>query len=463
MKSRVLIADDEERIIRNVELIFEEIEGVELVKAHDISSIVDYIDCERIHLIITDLRVSKMGRLEFLKYIKSKDSELPIIVITGDGSVETAVEAMKGGAFDYIAKPFEGDALVLAVKKAIKMRSLTIENRYLRNELESHYNFGSIISNSPKMLEVLLLAGDVSRTDCTVSIFGESGTGKELVARAIHFNSLRKSGPLITINCAALQENLLESELFGYEKGAFTGAERSKKGRFELANGGTLFLDEISEMNPVIQAKVLRVVEERELERLGGSDTLKVDVRIICASNKDLGELVKKGEFREDLFYRINVFPIQIPPLRDRPEDILSLVYSFIERYSVKMGKVPMKISKNVEILLLSNSWGGNIRELKNCIERAVILCKGDMISEEHLPLDLVKSISGNGKVGGKEKKGRMLDIEIPPEGICLEEVEKQIVLQALKKSNNNKTKAAKLLGLTRGTLRYRLEKYSSN
>ncbi|MCP5002729.1 MAG: sigma-54-dependent Fis family transcriptional regulator [Planctomycetes bacterium] len=463
MKRRVLVADDEGRMVRNIECVLGDVAGVELVRADDKWSILDCIDSEKVHLVITDLRVSEMGRLEFLKHIKAKDPELPVIIITGDDSVELAVQAMKEGAFDYISRPFEGGVLVTAVRKAIKIRSLMIENRYLRHELESHYNFGNIISNSPKMLEVLLLAGDVSRTDTTVTIFGESGTGKELVAKAIHFNSLRKGGPLIVINCAALPENLLESELFGYEKGAFTGAEKCKKGRFEMANGGTLFLDEISEMNPVIQAKVLRVVEERELERLGGSETLKVDVRIICASNKDLGQLVKKGAFREDLFYRINVFPIQIPPLRERSEDILFLVNAFVERYSVRMGKCSMRVSKDAEQLLISDLWEGNIRELKNCIERAVILCKGNLITRDHLPLSLVKNSPINHKFEDKEKKGGIVDFEIPPEGICLEEVEKQIVLQALKKSNNNKTKAAKLLGLTRGTLRYRLEKFTSN
>ena len=459
MVSRVLIADDEERIMRNIKTIFDEMENIEIIKAQDVSSIVDFIDRERLHLIITDLRVPKMGRLEFLKYIKSKDTDLPIIVITGDDSIETAVEAMKEGAFDYITNPFEEDTLTIAVKKALKMRSLTMENRYLRKELESHYNFGNIIGNSPKTLEVLLLAGDVSRTDSTVFISGESGTGKELVARAIHFNSLRKSAPLITINCAALPENLLESELFGYEKGAFTGAERSKKGRLELANGGTLFLDEISEMNPIIQAKVLRVVEEKELERLGGTETIKVDVRIICASNKNLEEYVKNGRFREDLYYRINVFPINFPPLRERPEDILSLARHFLEHYSVKMGKFSLKMSKNVERILVSYKWEGNVRELKNCIERAVILCKGDLITEEHLPSVLVKESLSNYD-NGKYKIVKMMDISLPPEGISLDELEKHLVLQALKKSKNNKTKAAKLLGLSRGTFRYRLEKY---
>lgn len=462
MVSRVLITDDEERIIRNIRVIFDEMENIEVVKAQDVASIVDFVEHERLHLIITDLRVPKVGRLEFLKQVKSMDPELPVIVVTGDDSIETAVESMKEGAFDYIIKPFEDSTLSVAVKKALKMRSLTMENRYLRKELESHYNFGNIIGNSPKILEVLLLAGDVSRTDSTVFIYGESGTGKELVARAIHFNSLRKSGPLVTINCAALPENLIESELFGYERGAFTGAEKCKKGRFELANGGTLFLDEIAEMNLIVQAKVLRIVEERELERLGGAETIKVDVRIICASNKNLEEYVKKGQFREDLYYRINVFPINIPPLRARPEDILPLARDFVGQFSVKMGKISLKMSKKVEKVLVSSRWEGNVRELKNCLERAVILCKGDMITEEHLPVALVKdSVSGY-----EDSKGNLLkmaDFNLPPEGISIDELEKHLVLQALKKSKNNKTKAAKLLGLSRGTFRYRLEKYDNN
>lgn len=462
MVSRVLITDDEERIIRNIKVIFDEMENIEVVKAQDVTSIVDFVEHERLHLIITDLRVPKVGRLEFLKQVKSMDPELPVIVVTGDDSIETAVESMKEGAFDYITKPFEDGALSVAVEKALKMRSLAMENRYLRKELEAHYNFGNIIGNSPKILEVLLLAGDVSRTDSTVFIYGESGTGKELVARAIHFNSLRKSGPLITINCAALPENLLESELFGYEKGAFTGAEKCKKGRFELANGGTLFLDEISEMNPLVQAKVLRIVEEKELERLGGTETIKVDVRIICASNKNLEEYVKKGQFREDLYYRVNVFPINIPPLRARPEDILPLARDFLEHFSVKMGKLSLKMTKKVEKVIVSSRWEGNVRELRNCLERAVILCKGDMITEEHLPPALVRD-SVSGYENGKGNVLKMVDFNLPPEGISIDELEKHLVLQALKKSKNNKTKAAKLLGLSRGTFRYRLEKYDNN
>ncbi len=462
MVSRVLITDDEERIIRNVQVMFDEMDNVEIIKAQDLTSIVDFVEREKLHLIITDLRVPQMGRLEFLKQIKSMDSELPVIVVTGDDSIETAVESMKEGAFDYIVRPFEGESLSVAVVKALKMRALAMENRYLRRELESHYNFGNIIGNSPKILEVLLLAGDVSRTDSTVFVYGESGTGKELVARAIHFNSLRKGGPLVSINCAALPETLLESELFGYEKGAFTGAEKSKKGRFELANGGTLFLDEISEMNPVVQAKVLRLIEARELERLGGSETLSVDVRIICASNKKLEDYVKKGQFREDLYYRINVFPIKMPPLRERPEDILQLAYNFVEQFSEKMGKLSLEMTKNVENLLVSSRWEGNVRELRNCMERAVILCKGSVVTEDHLPGSLVKESASSSR-NDKDNTYKMVNFNLPPEGISIDELEKHLVLQALKKSKNNKTKAAKLLGLSRGTFRYRLEKYAQN
>ena len=462
MVSRVLITDDEERIIRNVKVMFDKMDNIEVVKAQDLTSIVDFVEREKLHLIITDLRVPKMGRLEFLKQIKSMDSELPVIVVTGDDSIETAVESMKEGAFDYIVRPFEGESLSVAVEKALKMRSLAMENRYLRKELESHYNFGNIIGNSPKILEVLLLAGDVSRTDSTVFVYGESGPGKELVARAIHFNSLRKGGPLVSINCAALPETLLESELFGYEKGAFTGAEKSKKGRFEMAHGGTLFLDEISEMNPIVQAKVLRLIEARELERLGGSETVKVDVRIICASNKNLEDYVKKGQFREDLYYRVNVFPIKIPPLRERPEDILQLARNFVAQFSEKMGKLSLKMTKNVENLLVSSRWDGNVRELRNCMERAVILCKGSMVTEDHLPVTLVRE-SISGYRSEKDNAYKMVNFNLPPEGISIDELEKHLVLQALKKSKNNKTKAAKLLGLSRGTFRYRLEKYAQN
>ncbi len=457
---RILITDDEERMRRVLAMACKDIGKMDVIACHG-SAALPLLEKERFHLIITDMRVPKMGRLEFLKYIRNKDPDLPIIVITAFDSIETAVEAIKEGAFDYITKPFKDDTLKIAVKKALKMGSLTAENRYLRQELETHYNFYNpeIVGTSPKMVETLRLAGEVSQTDTTVLILGESGTGKELIARAIHLNSPRSNGPMVAINCAALPENLLESELFGYEKGAFTGADKTKKGRFELASGGTFFLDEISEMHPYIQAKVLRVIETREMERVGGTDTIKIDVRIVCATNKNLSELVKSKKFRDDLFYRINVFPIVIPPLRERPEDILPLSRYFIERFCIKMAKGILTLSKEVEKLLHSHKWEGNIRELQNTIERAVILCKGDVIAPEHLPLTITKKVFMD-----EDEKERNLaetaQIDIPPEGLSLNELEKQLVLQALQKSKNNKTKAARLLGLTRGTFRYRLEKY---
>ncbi|KXK27881.1 MAG: sigma 54 response regulator [Candidatus Brocadia sinica] len=459
MAYRVLIADDEERMRRVLAMVFEEMDDVKVITASNSSTTLDYLDKERFHLLITDLKVQEMGRLEFLRAIKNKAPDLPIIVLTAYGSVVSAIDAMKEGVFDYLTTPFEKDILKLAVKRALKISSLTIENKYLRQELESQYNFGNIIGNAPQVIEALRLVGEVSKTDSTVLISGESGTGKELIARAIHYNSDRACGPLIALNCAAIPENLLESELFGYEKGAFTSAEKTKKGRFELAAGGTFFMDEISEMSLAVQAKVLRVIEAKELERLGGTETVKVDLRIICATNKNLEDLVKSGKFREDLYYRISVFPIALTPLRERREDIIPLSKHFLKRFSTKMGKAPISLSKEVERLFMMHKWEGNIRELQNVIERAVILCKGNAITSEHLPISIVKGMPfiEKDRLDTSEKS---VSFDIPPHGLSLDALEKQLVTQALEKSKNNKTKAAKLLGLTRGTFRYRLQKY---
>lgn len=459
MAYRVLIADDEERMRRVLAIVFEEMNDVKVITASNSSTTLDYLDKERFHLLITDLKVQEMGRLEFLRAIKNKAPDLPIIVLTAYGSVVSAIDVMKEGVFDYLTTPFEKDILKLAVKRALKISSLTIENKYLRQELESQYNFGNIIGNSPQVIEALRLVGEVSKTDSTVLITGESGTGKELIARAIHYNSNRACGPLIVLNCAAIPENLLESELFGYEKGAFTSAEKTKKGRFELAAGGTFFMDEISEMSLAVQAKVLRVIEAKELERLGGTETLKVDVRIICATNKNLEDLVKSEKFREDLYYRISVFPITLTPLRERREDIIPLSKHFLKRFSTKMGKAPISLSKEVEKLFMMHKWEGNIRELQNVIERAVILCKGNAITSEHLPISIVKGVSFVEK-DKLQTSVKSASFDIPPHGLSLDALEKQLVTQALEKSKNNKTKAAKLLGLTRGTFRYRLQKY---
>jgi len=459
MTYRVLIADDEERMRRVLAMVFDEMKDTKVVTASDCVTTLEYLARERFHLLITDLKVPEVGRLDFLKAIKCRVPDIPVIVLTAYGSVESAIDVMKEGVFDYLTTPFENDILKLAVKRALKMSSLTMENKYLRQALESQYNFENIIGNSPQVFEALRLVGDVSKTDSTVLITGESGTGKELIARALHYNNKRAGGPLIVLNCAAIPENLLESELFGYEKGAFTSAEKTKKGRFELAAGGTLFLDEISEMSAAIQAKVLRVVEAKELERLGGTETIKVDVRIICATNKNLEDLVKAGKFREDLYYRISVFPIMLPPLRERKEDIIPLSRHFLKKFSIKMGKAPISLGKEVEKIFMLHKWEGNVRELQNVIERAVILCKGNVITSEHLPVSIVRS----SYIIEKERHNPIvtfLQFDIPPNGLSLDALEKQLVTQALEKSKNNKTKAAKLLGLTRGTFRYRLQKY---
>lgn len=339
MTYRVLITDDEERMRRVLAMVFDGMKEVKVVTSSDCASTLDYLDKERIHLIITDLKVPEMGRLEFLRAIKNKVPDIPIIVLSAYSSVMSVIDVMKEGVFDYLTTPFENEILRLAVKRALKVSSLAIENKNLRQALGAKYNFSSIIGNSPQVVEALRLVGEVSETDSTVLITGESGTGKELIARAIHYNSKRVGGPLIAINCAAIPENLLESELFGYEKGAFTSAEKTKKGRFELAAGGTFFLDEISEMSAAIQAKVLRLIESKELERLGGTETIKIDVRIICATNRKLEDMVKLGKFREDLYYRISVFPINLPPLRERTEDIIPLSKAFFKALFSKNGK----------------------------------------------------------------------------------------------------------------------------
>ena len=459
MTYRVLILDDEERMRRVLTMVFDEMNDVKVVTTNNCVATFDYLDRERFHLLITDLKVPEMERLEFLRAIKSKSQDLPIIVLTAYGSLESAIDVMKEGVFDYLTAPVENDILKLAVKRALKMSSLSLENKYLRQALESQYNFGNIIGNSPQVVEALRLVGEVSKTDSTVLITGESGTGKELIARAIHYNSNRAGGPLIVLNCAAIPENLLESELFGYERGAFTGAEKTKKGRFELAACGTFFLDEISEMSAAIQAKVLRVVEAKELERLGGTETIKVDTRIICATNKNPEDLVKLGKFREDLYYRISVFPITLPPLRERKEDIIPLSKHFLKRFSVKMGKSPIYLSKEVEKLFMMHKWEGNIRELQNVIERAVILCKGNLITPEHISTSIIRT-STLAEKDELQTQDNSVQFDIPPHGLSLDALEKQLVTQALEKSKNNKTKAAKLLGLTRGTFRYRLQKY---
>ena len=424
--------------------------GAEVIHASNGEEALELFGAQPVDGVITGLKLKGMDGLALLKRIQEVDDQLPVIMVTAYGTVAAAVEAMKAGAFDFIEKPFDQDDVRRTVQKALAMTRLVAENRVLREELERQYDFSAIIGTSPQVVEIMRLAGDVAVTNATALISGESGTGKELLARAIHYNSGRAGHAFVAINCATLPENLLESELFGYERGAFTGAEKRKVGRFELAEGGTLFLDEIGEMTLAVQAKLLRVLEQGEFSRLGGTETLQADVRLIAATNRDLADLVTKRQFREDLYYRINVFPITIPALRERTQDILSLARHFLLELVERTGKVVSDIRPEARRILLNYGWPGNVRELKNVLERAVILTQDNSIGPEHLPVRL------------QEERAPLADVAVslPPQGLSLEDVERSLLEQALQRSRFNKSQAARLLGLSRATLRYRLKKF---
>lgn len=443
MVSSILIVDDEKnmRFVVGRALasaghqVSEAASGEEALKAFE-QSLPD--------LVILDQRMPGMDGITTLTEIKKQHPDLPVIMLTAHGNVESAVQAMKAGATDYLTKPFDVEELKLAVEKALKVSNLVRQVDYLRGELDRKYDTDGIIGKSPRMQEVLKTIGRVAAADATVMIYGESGTGKELIARALHYRSSRRQGPFIQLSCAALPETLLESELFGYEKGAFTGAVSSKPGRFELADGGSLFLDEIGDISPTVQVKLLRVLEQRSFERLGSSKTINVDVRLIGATNRDLPAMIKAGEFREDLYYRLNVIPIQMPPLRERQGDVKLLAEHFLARYAP--GK---KLSAEALQALEAYSWPGNVRELQNTIERITILSPGNVIELEDLPAEV--------------RRGAPLPtdaVRLPPEGVALEAVERDLITQALERTGGNRTRAAELLGISRHTLLYRMEKY---
>jgi len=447
MPKRILIIDDEKNMRWAIKkalekeryMIYEASNGQEgLVKLAEIHP----------DLILLDLRMPIMDGMEALKKIKEINKDIPVIMLTAHGTMESAVEAMKIGALDYISKPFDIEELKILIKKALDVGELKEQVSYLREELEK--NTGkTIIGESPKMRDVLEVVERVANTNVTILILGESGTGKELFANAIHYNSNRRDKPYVKVNCGALPENLLESELFGYEKGAFTGAAGRKAGRFDRANGGTIFLDEVGELTLSMQVKLLRVLQEKEFERVGGIESIKVDVRIIAATNRDLKKMVDEGTFREDLYYRLNVIPLEIPPLRERRKDIPVLIQYFLKKFNKEMSKKEMNITQAAMNKLVEYEWRGNIRELENAIERLVILVDGDVIEERHLPKELFSSTIKNNV------------FDLPEDGINLEELEKGLICQALDISNGNQTHAAKLLGITRHTLIYRIEKYN--
>lgn len=425
-------------------------EGFEVISAENGEEALEIFKREEPDLVILDLKMPKIDGMEVLRSIKETNPKTPVIMITAHGSTDLAVEAMKIGALDYISKPFDIEELRVIIRKALEYKKLNDEVNYLKGVLKEKTT--KIIYKSKIMDDLLKLVHQVAPTEATILILAESGTGKELIADLIHECSNKSEGPLIKINCGALPENLLESELFGYEKGAFTGAVSRKKGKFELSQGGTIFLDEIGEISEAMQVKLLRVLQEKEFQRVGGEETIKGDFRVIAATNRDLKEMVDNQEFREDLYYRLNVIPISIPPLRNRKEDVPLLIDYFIAIYSSQMGKPKMKISEKALNKMVNYKWPGNIRELQNIIERCVILSLGSVITEEILPIDITGTRYNVDK-----------DFVLPEDGILLEDVEKNLIIQALERSEFNQTRAAKLLGITRHTLIYRLEKYDIN
>jgi DNA-binding NtrC family response regulator len=397
--------------------------------------------------VITDITMPGMSGLEVLTKVRQADQNVPVIIITAYGTIESAVSAMRQGAFDYITKPFNRDELRFTLERALKMRRLEKENVQLRAEVIDRYRFDGIVGNSERVREVIDLAGRVAPSDATVLVTGESGTGKELLARGIHYSSTRAGGPFVAVNCAAIPEHLIESELFGHVKGAFTGAVRDREGRFELADGGTLFLDEIGDLRIDLQAKILRALQERTIDRVGGEKQVDLDVRVIAATNKDLERKVQEGSFREDLYYRLSVVILQMPPLRDRKDDIPLLAEHFLKKFSA--GST-VRIAPDALALLISYGWPGNVRELENVIERASVLRRSETITREDLPEKLSRSATTASEVL----------LHLPEGGLSLEDLEKDLIVKALAKHKGNQTRAAEYLRITRPTLIYRMEKY---
>jgi DNA-binding NtrC family response regulator len=445
-KPSILIVEDEAKLRRLLELQLAD-EGFLSQSAPDAETGLQLFNKDKFDLVVTDFKLPGMTGLEFLQAVKRANAGIPVIVMTAYGTVESAVEAMKVGASDYVLKPFSLAELILIIRKELDTHRLREENRTLREALGRRYHYDNIVAHSEKMQAVLALVERVAPTNSTVLLGGESGVGKDLIARAIHEHSNRSSGPFVKINSTAIPENLLESELFGYEKGAFTGATTSKPGKFELADKGTLFLDEIGDVPPATQVKLLRILQERSFERLGGTKTLKVDVRLVAATNRDLRAALEEGTFREDLYYRLNVVAIDIPPLRDHKEDIPALANFFLEKFVRESGKHIKGITPAAMTLLMDFHWPGNVRELENIIERGVTLSAGSTLDAADIHLDSSPARASAGSAFAL------------PEGVTLDQWEEEAIREALRRANGNKSQAARLLGLSRNALRYRLSK----
>jgi two-component system NtrC family response regulator len=453
----ILVVDDEPNYLVVLSELLKE-EGFEVLTAQSGEKGLKVVEDNDLDLVITDMRMPGMGGLELLGAVKSYNKDLPVIMITAFGEVEKAVVAMKAGAYNYLVKPFNNEELLLNIRKAIEHYLLLRENLRLRDEARIRYGFASIVGKNIRMQEIYRLIEKVAPTSASVLITGESGTGKELVARAIHINSVRENSPFISVNCAALPETLLESELFGHERGAFTGATSMRKGRFELADSGTLFLDEIGDIPFPLQAKLLRVLQERSFERVGGTHPINVDVRIITATNREVKDEVDEGRFREDLYYRLNVLHIHLPPLRERADDIPMLTDHFINKFSGMLNKPGLKISGEALRYLVGLPWEGNVRELENTIERAAILCSGSVIQTEDVHPDL--NVSKRAAIWSPDVDfEKFIPSNLPlPE--VLSGVEEQMVKKALKDANFVQARAAESLGITKSLLQYKMKKY---
>ena len=448
---KILVVDDDREILELIAEILKD-EGYAVDTASNGKKAIKSIDAEFYDLVMTDLKMPQADGMKVLRHVVEQSPDTVCIMLTGYGSIESAVEAIKTGAFHYITKPVKADEIKMVVQKALKYKLLERENVLLKRELRKKYRFENFVGDSKAIQDVFELIEKVADTDSTVLITGESGTGKELIAKAIHYNSYRKDNPMVVINCGAIPEELLESELFGHEKGAFTGAHKSRIGRFELANGGTIFLDEIGDMSPNLQVKLLRVLQEQKFERVGSTRTITVDIRVIAATNKDLFTAVKEGKFREDLYYRLNVIPIKVPPLRDRKSDIPLLVEFSVRKFNKEKQKRIKGLTSEAMETILQYDWPGNVRELENMVERVVILANGDEVGLDDVPETIRVAVQKMEPAEALPKGGIRFDHAV-------EEYEKKLILQALDETNWVKTKAAKLLKMNRTTLIEKMKK----
>ena len=448
-KPSILLVDDDKNTANGLRKILLQ-DGYDASCAYTGKEALSLIETENLDIVITDMKLPDISGFSIIEKVKKKDINTAVVMITAFSSIQTAIDAMKKGADDYLTKPVNIDELELILKKIWEKQLLISQNEELRQRLNDRYSFSGIIGNTPEMQDIFKTITEIAPTAATVLIYGETGTGKELIANAIHYNSDRKDKPFITLHCASLSEGVLESELFGHEKGAFTGAIGQRRGRFELANGGSLFLDEVGEMNSHVQIKLLRVLETGKFERVGGEKTLESDVRIIAATNKDLGKEIREGRFREDLYYMLNVINLKLPSLRERKEDIGLLIDNLLAKYSTKNKKDIKSFTPQCVKLLTNYDWPGNVRELENTIERAVIMAKNELIEPDDLPSN----------INVNTKKSRKETLRIPS-GATMKEIEKRIILETLQSTNGSKSKAAKILGISTRKIEYKIKEWS--